>query len=62
MNKKFNELKEGAVFKYNGLDYKKVPQVKVSCCRSLNAQEVNNQQNQIFVQPLIEVEVVDELQ
>lgn len=62
MNKKFNELKEGSIFKHNGLDYKKIPQVKVSCCRSLNAQEVNNQQNQIFVQPLVEVEVVDELQ
>ena len=62
MNKQFKELSEGSVFKYNGLDYKKVPQVKVSCCRSLNAQEINNEQNQIFVQPLIEVEVVDELQ
>lgn len=61
MNKPFKDLNEGEVFKYNNLEYKKIAAVKVSCCRSINAEETSNSNNKIFIQPLAEVEINDQL-
>lgn len=59
MNKQFKDIAEGTMFKLNNLEYKKIASVKVSCCRSLNAELVSNANDKIFVQPLTEVEVND---
>lgn len=61
MNKPFKDLNEGEVFKYNNLEYKKIAAVTVSCCRSINAEETSNSNNKIFIQPLTEVEINDQL-
>jgi hypothetical protein len=45
----------------NGIQYKKIPDIKISCCRSINATAVDNPNNKIQVQPLTEVEVNDQL-
>lgn len=59
MIKQFKDVAEGVVFKMNDLEYKKITTIKVSCCRSLNAESTTNANDQIFVQPLTEVEVND---
>lgn len=61
MNKQFKDILEGEQFKHNSLEYKKIAAVKVSCCRSINAEETTNTNNKIFIQPLIEVEINDQL-
>lgn len=61
MIKQFHEVSEGANFKLNGLEYKKISLVKISCCRSINAEESTNASNRIFVTPNQEVEVDDQL-
>lgn len=61
MNKQFKDINEGETFKYNNLEYKKITAVKVSCCRSINAEETANANNKTFIQPLVEVEVNDQL-
>lgn len=62
MNKQFKDLADGEIFKHNSLEYKKIALVKVSCCRSINAEETTNANNRTFIQPLTEVEVNDQLQ
>lgn len=58
--KVFQELNDGDTFKHNNHEYKKVPQVRVSCCRSLNAECVSDTTQQpIFVPPQQEVEIND---
>jgi hypothetical protein len=49
MNKKFSELAVGERFTLNGMEYIKTQEVKVSCCRSINAQAVNDVNNKTFV-------------
>lgn len=60
MIKKFNELANGERFKLNQIEYEKIPAVKVSCCRSINAKNIANEQQQAFVQPNQEVEVISQ--
>lgn len=38
----FANIANDTVFIYNGIDYKKTAEVRVSCCRKLNAVMVNN--------------------
>jgi hypothetical protein len=59
MNKQFKELDVDSSFNMNGIEYTKINAVKISCCKSINAQEKNNPNNKTFVQPLVEVEVND---
>jgi len=59
MNKQFKDLNVDASFTMNGIEYTKINPVKISCCKSINAQEKNNPNNKTFVQPLVEVEVND---
>lgn len=61
MNKQFKDLTDGEIFRYNNTEYTKIAAVKVSCCKSINAQETANANNRIFVQPSVEVEVNDQL-
>lgn len=50
MNKVFSELAVGERFQLNGVNYIKIQEVRVSCCRSINAQDANNPANKTFVQ------------
>lgn len=62
MTIKFNELIDGAKFKINNIEYQKIPLVKISCCKSMNAVAIDNDKNRIHVAPLTEVEIDDQLQ
>lgn len=57
MNKPFQELAVGGIFIFNGTQYTKIDQVKVSCCKSINAVCVDNNQQRVFIQPQQEVEI-----
>lgn len=59
MIKKFHEVENNTTFKINGMDYTKVPVVKISCCKSINAVQVDNEKNRLYIQPSTEVEVND---
>jgi len=60
MIKKFNELENGQKFTFNGIEYEKMAAVKVSCCRSINAKNISNEQQQTFIAPNQEVETIDQ--
>lgn len=49
MDKMFSELAVGATFKYNGVDYKKIDKVRISCCQAVNAVAAKNESNRIFI-------------
>lgn len=53
MNKLFSELNVGDQFKIQGSDttYRKIEAVKVSCCRSINAEDISNVANRTFLAP-----------
>lgn len=57
MIKKFSEVADETVFKVNGMEYKKVPVVKISCCKSINSIQVDNPNNRLYIQPTTDVEV-----
>jgi hypothetical protein len=61
MKKQFKDLAVDESFTLNESEYTKINAVKISCCKSINAQEKNNPNNKTFVQPLVEVEVNDQL-
>lgn len=62
MKQQFHALADGQIFVKDNIQFKKIANVKVSCCRSINAEQVNNTNNRIFVTPNEEVEVNDQLQ
>jgi hypothetical protein len=51
MNKTFGELSQGSRFILNGTEYVKVQEVKVSCCRTVNAELVSDSNNRTYIQP-----------
>jgi hypothetical protein len=53
----FKDLAEGAEFIYNSIQYKKIPVIKVSCCTSLNAENITDSNKKIMIRPLEKVEV-----
>lgn len=55
--KKFEEIADETVFKLNGIEYRKVAAVKISCCKSINAVQLNNEPSRVFIQPSTDVEV-----
>lgn len=59
MKKLFKDIENDSQFNLNGTDFKKIPLLKVSCCRSYNAEAVSNSNQKIFVKPEDEVEVND---
>lgn len=38
----FANIANDTVFVYNGQDYKKISEIRVSCCRKLNAMLISN--------------------
>ena len=57
--KLFSELNDNDIFVYNSVEYKKIPTVKISCCRSINSENTSNANQKIFVKPDQEVEIND---
>lgn len=59
MDKPFSVLKSGEKFLLNNIKYSKIDLVKISCCKSVNCQQVDSN-NRIFVQPNTIVKKVNE--
>lgn len=57
MQKDFSELQNGQQFKYNNKNYVKIQTVKITCCKSVNSQAVDNPKDRLFLQPNTKVEV-----
>jgi hypothetical protein len=57
MNKTFGELSVGDRFTFNGQEFIKTNDIRISCCKTVNACAVNNRDNTIYVQPSSEVRV-----
>jgi hypothetical protein len=55
MNKVFSELAVGDRFTLNGQEFIKINDVRVSCCKTVNACSANDSNNTIYVQPSSEV-------
>lgn len=60
LTKQFKDVAIDEQFTFNGLQYKKIKEVKVSCCRSINACLVSDAKSKIQVKPLDEVTVNNE--
>lgn len=59
-NKQFKDVAVNEEFMLNGVQYKKIEEVKVSCCRSINACMVDDVNKKIQVKPLDEVTINNE--
>jgi hypothetical protein len=59
MNKQFKDLNDDEIFKFNGEEFKKITLIRVSCCRSYNAQSTDNADKKTFLKPDEQVEVND---
>jgi|688.fasta_scaffold00762_51 hypothetical protein len=53
---KFHELAVGEKFKMNNLEYQKIPEVKLSCCKIKENAQSSSDGSKIVVKPLDEVE------
>jgi hypothetical protein len=61
MKKQFKDIVVDEKFKIDDVEYVKINAVKISCCKSINAQQITDANNKTFVQPLTEVDVDDQL-
>lgn len=59
MIKAFKDLNDGETFKFKDNEFKKIKTIKVSCCRSYNAEAASNANQKIFVKPDEQVEIND---
>lgn len=57
ITKQFKDVVVGEKFMYNGLEYERTADVRVSCCKILNAVSTTNPNAKIQIQPLKEVQV-----
>lgn len=57
MQKNFSDLPVDSKFTVNGVEYVKVPEIKVSCCRSVNAHVADQPAQRTFFAPGTPVEV-----
>lgn len=48
MEKEFSSLAVGEKFSVNGTEYEKIQEVRVSCCKSINCQQVVNASQKTF--------------
>ena len=48
MEKLFSELKVGDNFTANNIEYTKIAETKISCCKSVNAQAASNANNKTY--------------
>lgn len=55
----FNEVQVGAEFTYNGNQYTKLEQKKISCCKSINASLVSDANQKVFIKPQDTVEIAE---
>jgi hypothetical protein len=55
----FHELKLNDVFTYNGAEYKRTADQKISCCKVLNAVSTTDETKKIQVKPLTVVTIND---
>lgn len=56
----FKDVPVEKSFKMNGVDYIKIPEIRLSCCSVLNAAHASDINNKIQVLPLTEVEIEDQ--
>lgn len=57
---KFNELSIDDKFKFNNSIYKRIPDIKASCCKiKANCENINTKE-QILIKPLDEVEKLEQ--
>lgn len=56
---KFSEVTVGQKFLSNGIEYTKIEPQKVSCCKTLNAINLSDN-NKVMIKPDVEVEAVAE--
>jgi hypothetical protein len=59
MIKAFKDLQKEESFLFHGKQFKKIENIKVSCCRSYNAQMIDDADQKIFVKPDEQVETND---
>jgi hypothetical protein len=57
--KQFKDVTVGDKFLYNGIEYVRITDERVSCCHVKNAASVQDPNQKIQVQPLSEVEIND---
>lgn len=57
MNKLFQELGVGDRFLYNGQEFIKTEEIRVSCCRTINAKASNDHNSTAYIQPTATVVV-----
>lgn len=57
MQKQFGEVSVGDRFVLNGTEFVKTPDIRVSCCRSVNCQSMSNPDQKEFVSVETVVEV-----
>jgi hypothetical protein len=64
MIKKFMDLKVGEKFSYAGINYEKIPDERISCCKVNNAKQLDQPNTKIQIVPIAEVdtELKNELQ
>jgi hypothetical protein len=53
--KKFKDIPVNQIFTFNGLQYKKINEERISCCKALNASAVGDPAQKIQVMPLDDV-------
>jgi hypothetical protein len=56
---KFSDIQVGQKFTTNGIEYTKIEPQKVSCCKTLNAINLSDN-NKVMIKPDTDVEVVVE--
>jgi len=56
---KFSDIQVGQKFTTNGIEYTKIEPQKVSCCKTLNAINLSDN-NKVMIKPDTDVEVVAE--
>jgi hypothetical protein len=51
MDKAFSEIAVGSVFQFNNVQYTKTNDIRVSCCKVINAHETSNKNNTTYIPP-----------
>ena len=54
---RFKDVAIDTIFSYNGQQYKKIREKRISCCRFFNAALTSDESKQIGIKPLVEVDV-----
>jgi hypothetical protein len=58
---KFKDVAENTLFSKDGVEFKKIQLVKISCCKTINAIQVLDPRNRVLFNQEDEVEVNDQL-